>query len=288
MFVRMKSNTPNLVALAAVLLFAAVTADAENEGKANPYESIVERNPFQLKPPPPPAPPDAGPVAPPPPLATVELTGVTSIFSKKKALVEIVPGPGKPPMKLTLDEGERVDAIEIVSIDVEKAEVTINNAGSITNLSLKIAKAGGPAAPTGPTPPQFGGVVPPVPTPINPTATTYASGRNSPIVGGASSPSPTLGFGTQPANTLGAQPGAYGGAPNIYNSGGAVPNTSLDQLRGAYSRTPRTTTTVPQQNAAQPPVDPAVQYINMHIQKQQMEARGVPMPPIPPVPGVDP
>ncbi|MFM1769090.1 MAG: hypothetical protein RJA22_1619 [Verrucomicrobiota bacterium] len=275
--------------LASAPLLPAQDKDGASEEKANPYEAIVERNPFALKPPPPPPDPDAAPPAPAAPLATVEVTGVTSIFSKKKALVEIVPGPGKPPMKLTLNEGERVDAIEIVAIDVEKAEVTINNAGTVTNISLKVAKAptGAPAAtPAIPGMPVAPGLIPPpavpgvIPTP--PQAAFTSSGRagsivaggNAPVLGGGggmgSVPQVMPNFG-QPG--VGAQPGG------IYTSAGGNPGALIN-------RPIRTQTPIPSE-APQQAADPAVQYINMAVQKQTLESRGVRMPPLPPVPGLD-
>src|SRR5437763_5237458 len=79
------------------------------EAKSNPYLTIVDRNPFGLKPPPPPA--DPTPPAPVVPPAKVILTGITSLFgpSNKRALLEITEQePGKPPetKKPILKEGE--------------------------------------------------------------------------------------------------------------------------------------------------------------------------------------
>jgi len=286
---KLKCPSPTCwIALAMLIVLPSVQAN--DEGKGNPYESIVERNPFSLKPPPPPAPPDTGPPAPPPPLATVELTGVTSIFSKKKALVEIVPGPGKPPMKLTLDEGERVDAIEVVSIDVDKAEVVINNAGSVTNISLKVAKAtGAPGVPGVPGVPGLPGAMPPglvpnPPNPINPAAhfNPNSSGKSAPMLtGGNATPA------ANPANPNAvpnygipnnyAQPNV-GNPGGIYTSQGAGANTTP----GLINRPIRTQVQNPNAPQAQG-TDPAIQYINMAVQKQTMEAKGIQMPPLPPV-----
>jgi hypothetical protein len=120
---------------------AAARADAD----AFRYASIVERNPFGLRPivkvvesvPP--------PVVPPAPLAVVELTGVLNI-PFPRALLEITP-PGKPMIKPILTEGERIDSIELVSIDVDKGQVVIKTSGIITNVPLKIAKASTSAPP---------------------------------------------------------------------------------------------------------------------------------------------
>jgi hypothetical protein len=133
--------------------------------RVNPYESIAERNPFALKPPLPPAPPeDPSTKTPPVPPATVELTGITSILTSKRALLEIVPGPGKPTIRPILGEGERVESVEVVSINVEKNEVTIKNGNLVTNLTFKVAKSTDkPVTPPGVLPPALGlpGVPPP-------------------------------------------------------------------------------------------------------------------------------
>src|ERR1043165_40176 len=108
--------------LAAGCLVFGVSHRAVAEAKPNPYLSIVDRNPFGLKPPPPP--PDPTPVVPVVPPATVVLTGITSLFgpTSKRALLEITEQePGKPASvkKPILREGERDGAIEVVSIDLE-------------------------------------------------------------------------------------------------------------------------------------------------------------------------
>ena len=118
----------------------------------NPYEWILERNPFGLRPPPIAVEQTAAPVVPPVPLATVEVTGITSILSSPRVLLEIVPGPGKPMLKPVLGVGERVDTVEVVSISIERGEVVLRNGNVTTNVSLRMAKAGLPSPPNGLTP----------------------------------------------------------------------------------------------------------------------------------------
>lgn len=182
----MKRRNQSLIWLAGTALLASTCTDGFADAKVNPYEMIVERNPFGLKPPPPPAPPeDNTPKAPPAPLATVELTGITSMFSKPRALFEIIPGPGKPMLKPILSEGEKLDNIEVVSIDVEKNQVTVRNAGVTTNLTFKVAKAG-----STPPPPGAPGLPPPgIPVVPPPAQTSFnynqaASGRGVMMSGG--------------------------------------------------------------------------------------------------------
>jgi hypothetical protein len=167
------------ITLGATTLLVGTCASLLADAKVNPYEPIVERNPFGLKPPPPPD-PDAGKPPPPPPapLATVDLTGITSILSSKRALLEIVPGPGKPMIKPILAEGERVESVEVVSINVEKNEVTIKNGNTVTNLTFTVAKAT-----TTPQPPPPGGLPGMVPKPAvpvpQPTQTSYNNNQGS-------------------------------------------------------------------------------------------------------------
>ena len=114
----------------------------------NPFACIVDGNPFRLKPEPPPVPEPLPPPAPPAPLATVEVTGITDILNSRRALLEIVPGPGKPMLKPILGEGERVESVEVVSINVERGEVMVRNGTVLTNLTLKVAKAPAATPPT--------------------------------------------------------------------------------------------------------------------------------------------
>lgn len=132
--------------LAVVLTHWGMVA-AQADADAFRFSSIPERNVFGLRamtkfiestPP---------PVVPPAPLAAIELTGVVSM-PFLGALLEIIPGPGKPMIKPVLREGEKLDSIELVSIDVDKGQVVIINSGIVTNVPLKVAKA---STSTGPT-----------------------------------------------------------------------------------------------------------------------------------------
>src|SRR5688572_8693973 len=114
-----------------VLLAGLVHANVDN-----PYATIVDRNPFGLKPPPPPPPPPEQ-TAPPVPMAKVTMTGLLSTFGEPRVLLEIVEEPGKgggtptrpPPMR----EGERQGPVEVLSIDVVKNTVRLRNSGVETN-----------------------------------------------------------------------------------------------------------------------------------------------------------
>ncbi|MDB6034195.1 MAG: hypothetical protein JWM16_4533 [Verrucomicrobiales bacterium] len=110
------------------------------EAKANPYASIIDRNPFGLKDPPPPVKDVApAPVVPP---AKVVLTGITSLSTAKKCFLEITEQePGKPNTvnRPILMEGERSGSIEVVSIDLQKNMVHIRNGGQEIDLKFEDA-----------------------------------------------------------------------------------------------------------------------------------------------------
>lgn len=272
------------------------TASVWADVKSNPYESIVDRNPFGLRPPPPPASnePPPPPSAPP---ATVELTGITSLFQKNRALLEITPGPGKPMLKPILSAGERIESVEVVSINVEKNEVVIKIGSTVTNLSLKVAKSGG--APAAPVP---GGFAPPPGInpafqPSQPQAfTPNNAGRGGAMTYGAGG---AVGAGgNSGASTFGAAPaaatafggggggqGAYGyAAPSFGQPGAAQPSATFGATDGLRGIPPRTVRAQAQEGQ---PVDPAVQYINMRVQELEHKKAGRPFPPLPPIPGLN-
>lgn len=164
---------------------------------ANPYTTIVDRNPFGLKPPPPPPPPPEQ-IAPPVPLAKVTLTGLVSMFGEPRALLEIIEEPGKgagTAKKPILREGERLGAVEVLAIDVVKNTVRIRNSGVETNMTFEVAKAGpaagGPGVPSAPKAYKPAALATPQP-PAQPSAPTIISanganpGGGVTLVGGSS------------------------------------------------------------------------------------------------------
>src|SRR5881296_2776061 len=121
----MKPMRNRLVYILGGILAVSAAQTALAEAKPNPYQAIVERNPFGLKPPPPP--PDPAPPAPAAPPAKVLLTGISSMFGVR-ALLEITEQePGKSPTtrKPILKEGERDGSVEVLAINVEKSLVKI-------------------------------------------------------------------------------------------------------------------------------------------------------------------
>ncbi len=165
---------------------AALRADAVTTGspesQETPYQGIVERNVFSLRPPP--APPDPEATKPPPPKIT--LTGIITI-GRKQALMKTPPLPVKPgeqskgEQSYILTEGARQGDIEVLEIDEKAGSVKVNNSGTVVTLTFekdgpKLPASSGPVPPPGvplptgviPPPmaaPQQGGSVPSFPMP---------------------------------------------------------------------------------------------------------------------------
>ncbi len=106
---------------------------------SNPYNAIIERNVFGLRPPPPPpAPPEKK--EPPP---DIFLTGIITVLKPKLALLQIpaIPAkgrePAKPPQSFELAEGQRDGNLEVLAIDEKARTVKVNYGGSVLSLNFK-------------------------------------------------------------------------------------------------------------------------------------------------------
>jgi len=147
-------------AVISALALSAAIQWAGAEPKSNPYGPIIDRNPFGLKPPPVPvAETNQEPATPPP---NVKLTGISNLFAKRMALLEITEQqapvrPGQPPApggtvnRPILAEGESMHGVEVVAIDLEKNKVRILVGGTESELTFEQPKpSGGGPAPGGP------------------------------------------------------------------------------------------------------------------------------------------
>jgi len=132
----------------------AIAAADTPEATANPYQGVVDRNVFALKPPPPP--PDPESVKPPTP--DFALTGIMTLGGKR-ALFKSTPKPGKgadPAAKehsYILAEGQRDGEVQVEQIDELAKTVTLTYDGTalkldFTNNAAK-AVAAAPALPVG-------------------------------------------------------------------------------------------------------------------------------------------
>ena len=209
--------------LVGVLLPGAVIQEARAVVKDNPYQSIIDRNAFNLNPPPPPE-----TNAPPAPPNKILLTGISSMGDKPKVFLEITePGPGKTAQKPILTVGEKLYGVEVLSIDAEKGEVRVKNGPVETTLNFD--KDGKTNAPTAI-------VNSPIVTPASPFATvptrTMSTTPTTPTRPGMPTPVPG---GSAPA------PSPYGVPPAPGASG-----TSTDGLRTIPTRTLRLDQAKPQ------------------------------------------
>jgi len=143
----------------------AITSDKESS--SNPYQSIIDRNVFSLKPPPPPV--DTTEAAKPTALK-ITLTGITTIFGDKRVLMKAAPTAGKPNESKTeqsyiLSQGQREGDLEVLEIDEKAGSVKVNNAGTIQTLTFEKDGAKLPAtqAPAVPGIPGVLGAAPVIP-----------------------------------------------------------------------------------------------------------------------------
>lgn len=126
----MMTKAGTLIGLAFLPFFALLAEEAPN-----PYEAIIFRNAFGLKPPPPPQ-----PVTPPSTaqrsLPELTLTGIADFSFKKWALL-VATERGKPPKSYTLTEGQQADGLEVIGIDVHAGTVRVRLEDSELMLSFK-------------------------------------------------------------------------------------------------------------------------------------------------------
>lgn len=243
---------------------AASFAVTPSELKAN-YQSIVDRNPFGLKPPPPPQTNNTPPVEA-KPKSELFLTGITSVGYPripKKAYLMAKEVGNKEPKYYDLTEDQSKDGIKVLEINEKERTVKILSDTGETLLSFKthgitnsftLAAAAPPAGKPG-APGQPGGApaVPGQATPVPlPTAVNYRGGGPS---GGAPQPVtrqiPSRSIRTRPADV------GSGGNPV---GGGAV---TVGDAPGA------------------PAEDPALQYLRMKAEEARNQQMGIPTPPIP-------
>lgn len=156
----------------------------------SPYQVIVKRNIFDIKPPEPPPPPAPPPAAPPPPPSNIFLTGIMDADGVRQVYLSVNKALNKGVDYLVLKEGETQDEITVVSIDSKAEVVRLRNSGNEVTLnfkdnSLKPAAGGLPAPGAVPGIPGAPGAVPGVPPPAQPPRTAAVGGTGGgPVVVG--------------------------------------------------------------------------------------------------------
>jgi hypothetical protein len=151
--------------LSGLLLSTTAQALTPDSG-SYPYSGITNRNVFSLKPPT----PVEQPKPPPPPVSKITLTGITTIFGKKMALMT-AQAPARPPEpakqeSYMLAEGERDKELEVISIDEKAGVVKVNNGSNVETLDFVNNGAKLVSAP----PPMAGGSPGGIPQPGMPGA----------------------------------------------------------------------------------------------------------------------
>ncbi len=154
----MKRGT--LTVLFGAIVVAGFSLGAFADVKENPYQVIIDRNPFNLRPiPPPPTVVVVETNAPPLPPPEIKLTGISTLSGAPKVFLQVEDKQTKkasfpPPLAV----GDNHFEISIVSIDVENNTVRIRNGDAETTLDFD--KNGVKAAAIAATPVPNPGVIP--------------------------------------------------------------------------------------------------------------------------------
>lgn len=247
---------------------------------SNPYESITERNVFDLHAAPPP--PDVNENKPQPALK-VFLTGITTILGNKRALLKTPAPAGKPgegpkgEQSYILTEGQREGEIEVLQIDEKAGTVKIDNGGTIVVLNFD--KDGQKPSVGMPAP------APGVPSPMVPPPTGFNGGVVNPAHQAGGFNLPTRPLRAQPAGVNpsgGSYPGGGGypsgaGYPVNGGIGGGVPNAFMNYGGGSAAQ-------AQVQAASQAPaISPEQQIIQMEALRE-VNKNNPNFPPLPPTP----
>lgn len=250
----------------------------------SPYKTILERNPFNLKPPPTNVVASTTPTNAPGPKPTILLSGISVTHSGKWAWFVLPPVPGKSTNTeyWRLQEGGVQGAIRVLEINARERAVKILDDGVETKLTLyenspaaPVALAAPPAGAAGAKPGARGAVPTPAtpnrPAVLTPVTPTAAPGRT---IGSSSMSHP----GNQPS--LVGRAASASGATLSAEGGGATVSISPGQT--IPSRTVRTQTEAP----AAPTPDAAEQWLRLKVAEAEARSKGVVFPPVPPIPGV--
>ncbi len=235
------------------------------------YQPIIDRNPFGLKPPPPP--PTNNPTANVKEKPKLEffLTGITSVGFPRipKQAYLMTKEQNKSTNYYALSEGIEKDGIKILSIDDLGRKVRIHTDEGEMMLSFQTHGIAPPASPKPGTPgaPGMPGVpgqvVPGQPLPGQPGAIPPVPVHAQPI-NNTTQPGTAPAYPTTSATRTIPSRRVRAGMDNTVNAGGAA-------LPGGAGVTPQ----------AQPEMDPAEQYVRMHLNRAAAEKQGIPMPPLP-------
>ena len=241
------------------------------------YQPIIDRNPFGLKPPPPPPTNNPSANVKEKPKLEYFLTGITSVGFPRipKQVYLMTKEQNKSTNYYALSEGIEKDGIKILSIDdaARKVRIHTTEEGEMI-LSFQTHGIAPPASP-GPGKPGIPG----------------QPGQSIPGQPGAF-PIPQPGMPNQPQPINAAfQPATGANAANA-NASGATRQIPSRRVRsgvdnsmmngGAGGPLPLPGGTPVQQGQTE--MDPAEQYVRMHLNRAAAEKQGIPMPPLPVIP----
>jgi hypothetical protein len=137
-------------------LIAGTGARAVPSASRNPYDTIPQRNVFNLRKEEPRIEEPAGP-----PLPKITLTGITTLLGLKRAVLQVQaparPGAPAGDQSLILAEGQRDGDIEVLEIDETAGMVKIQTAGMPVTLDFVNNGAKPPTLPAQPAIPPTGG-----------------------------------------------------------------------------------------------------------------------------------
>ena len=236
----------------------------ESPARGNPYQVIIDRNPFRLKDPVIEAPEDKQTNAQPP--VNVKFTGIYRVNGVTKACLALVDPTVKPPANpnrfYALAEGEWQDGVKVLEIDSTKPTVKVESPAGVAVLNFKdngFAAAGAP---------------PPTPGAVRP--------------GAVKPPGQVAGVNPGVAPRL---PGTTATLNNAVNYGGGVMGggnliPSVNSATGARtipSRQLRTQVGGGESGTAQA----LIQYATAEQRAAELRARGLTPPPMPPLPGLN-
>lgn len=199
----MKSGT--LSRCVATLLLAGFSLGLHAEVKDNPYQIIIDRNPFSLKPIPPPPPPPTNPVVDEKPQVDIKITGISTLLGAPKVFLQVQNQQTKKTEFITIMQGDPKDGLELLAVDPDAGSVRVRQADGV-ELDLDFehngVKPSGATASAVPMPPPPGGGVVPLHNPaVSPPvgANNYNTPGSRAIVSGggmnsASVATPNAGF----------------------------------------------------------------------------------------------
>ena len=126
------SQRPVVTALSMLVFWMGPWAFAMAPANTSPYQPIVERNVFGLKPP-----TRVEPLK--PPALQVRLQGITTILGYELVILkfEAPPRPSKGEQSFVLAKGQRAGDIEVLDIDATAGKVKVQYSGSVMDLDFE-------------------------------------------------------------------------------------------------------------------------------------------------------